>query len=898
MATTATGQAIALNYGYCWITGQRLQYRVLQNTNNDHLDWTRVGMWGLGEGEMDGCQELWDSGLQRLLYTSENDDPTAFHFHRGCDAVIGSGAAPVSSGPDQGVDGIWTWLPPGVQPLHYNRIAYYALFLKLVINNPQGSISQENPDFWADLNPVGLWRGIRCRLFDATGTMTGYAFTTNPAWHFVDIILRRKVMPEYNIDLSNGPDDLSVGARKRFDWSAIFAAASYFDEILPNGNRRFEASYSFSQQTSLQAILTQVLQVSRSYMKERSGQIGLYPDQPRGSVFTFSRKNADSFSANDADLHNAANRYVANFRDLLIPSAADVVSISAPDNTNPTVTTLNPHPFAAGDRIVIGGTGTKYDTNWVVATVPNVDAAYTMTLISRGSNYPSFVGAGGKIGLLYSRFQQRAPEFNHHRNQLAKGAIGLDLPRQRNKVKVTTDFATSTFDQVARISYYQRARALGPDAVPYVTPIAAELTAPLFAVDEAGSGAVAIEIEPGDHITVDDTLNATYAGEYEVLTITPQLAGSSANSGDSIARPSIAGSVRFTLGPYSDANFFDTSNPDEAGWDDVPGSQPGNDSNFTTIDLEDGQAAFFSGSGADSSTFDMPSTGFNPANLLAWCSPQGHVTVNAHLHYIRECQVDPTRLLHMIYDDGSGTRWNGDVSFAALTWRSINSVRTFTQGGCSFAELTLAGGEKVCFGQGVIAPSGAAVIPTGYVAVQSMMLAFPYSAGESGHPAHGFRAYVGTDNLVHHDYWDGSNNHWEGSSQFFFFGYLNNKGTVTKTANGWISIPLSTGKTFLAGGWTILDARCAGVLPPHFPPTSLPTILTGGKLPLPPGYDATTLEVMTGANSFQINDNDCHGQRECYVDGDLNALTSFEDGEGHVWYGSSGTFGVISDTPN
>ncbi len=893
---TATGQAIALNYGYCWITGQKLNYRTLQNTNNDHLDWTKVGMWALGEGEMDGCEELWDSGLERLLYTSENDSPTTFHFHRGCDAVIGSGTAFSSSGPDQGVDSFWQWMPAGLQPLHYHRIAYYSLFLKLVINNPSGAVFQNDPNAWAELNPVGLWRGIRCRLFDATGQMLGYAFTTNPAWHFVDIILRRKVMPEYLLDINNGPDDLTASVRKRFDWGAIFAAANYFDGILPDGNRRFEGNYSFSQQTSLQAVLSQVLQVCRSYMKERNGQIGLYPDQPRASVFTFSRKNADSFSANDSDLHNAANRYVAKFRDILIPSAADIASISAPDHTNPVVNTLNPHPFAAGDRVVIGGTNTKYDSNWVVSTVPSVDEAYSLTLVSRGSNYPSYVGAGGKMGLLYSRFKDRAPEFNHHRNQLAKGAIGLGLPRQRNKVKVETDFATSTYDQIARISYYQRARALGADAVPYITPVAAELTAPLFALDEAGSGGIAIEIEPGNHITVDDTLSPVYAGEYEVLTATPQFASSTPGSDDSIARTPVAGTMHLTLGPYSDSNFFDASNPEEAGWEDVPGSKPGNTSSYSTIDLQDGVAAFFSGSGADSSTFSMPDAGFNPSDLLAWCSPQGFIEGNAHLHYIVECQVDPTRLLHLIYDDSDGGRWNGDLNFAALTWRSLHSVRTFSQGGCSFAELTLSGGEKVCWGQGIIGTAGAAVIPSGYTAAQSIMLAFPYTAGDSGHPAHGFGAYVGTDNSVHHYYWDGSNNTWEGPSQFFYFGYLNNMGTVTKTPNGWISIPLASGRTFLAAGFSILDARAAGVLPRHYPATNLTTILQGGKLPLPPNFlTATTLQTMIGANSFQITDNDCHGQKECYVDGDLNTLTSFEDGEGHVWYGSAGVFGVICD---
>jgi hypothetical protein len=893
--TTATGQAIAWNYGYCWITGQKLQGRMLQNTNNDNLDWTRIGMWGLGAGEMDGCHELWDSGLQRLLYTSENDDPAHFHFHRGCDAVIGSGTAATSSGPDQGVDTLWQYLPAGIQRLHYHRIAYYTLMLKLVINNPQGDVHQNDPNMWSDLNPIGLWRGIRCRLFDQSGAMVGYAFTTNPAWQYVDIVLRRKVMPEYYLDLNNGPDDLTVAARKRFDWGAMSAAANYFDGLAGGGSRRFQGSFSFAQQTSLQANLSQILQVTRSYQRERNGQLGIYCDQQRASVFTFSRKNADSFSANDVDLHNAANRYVAKFRDLLIPSAADIASISAPDHTNPTVNTLNPHPFAAGDRIVIGGTNSKYDSNWVVATVPDYSEVTTMTLQSRGSNYPSFVGAGGKIGLLYSRFKDRAPEFNHHRSQYAKGAIGLGIPRQRNKVKLETDFAVSTYDQVSRISYYQRARALGPDAVPYVTPVAAELVAPLFAMDEAGSGNVAIGIEPGDHVTVDDTLSATYAGEYEVLTATKQLAGSSAGADDSIQRSPIPGAVQLTLGPYSDDNFFDTSNPEEAGWEDVPGSQPGNDSGYTTIDLDDGIAAFFSGSGADGSTFSMPDAGFNPANLLAWASPQGYIEGDQHLHYISQCDADAARMLHLIYNSDVGVTWRGDLSFAALTWRTLHSANVTTVGAWKFVELTLSGGEKVCWGKGRVNPSAAITIPAGYSLANSICLAFPNSGVNTSHPAHGFRAYVGTDGRAHHDYQDGENNHWEGDTNAFFFGWQNNKGTVS-VANGWVTIPLATGRTFAAGGFSILDSRASGVLPPNFPATGLKTVLMGGKVPLPPGLSGTTLEVMTGANSFQIVDHDAHGQKECFVDGDLNSLCSFEDGEGNVWYWSAGVFGLICDS--
>ena len=498
------------------------------------------------------------------------------------------------------------------------------------------------------------------------------------------------------------------------------------------------------------------------------------------------------------------------------------------------------------------------------------------------------------MGLLYSRFKDRAPEFNHHRNQYARGAIGVDIPRQRNKVKQEVDFATSTYDQVSRLTRYQRDRALGADAIPYITPVSAELVAALFAADADGSGNLAIGIEPGDRITIDDTLSVPYAGDYEVLTATPQLAGS--NPGTGMQRSPVPGNVRLTLGPYNEDFFYTTSNQDEAGWQSVPGSEPGNDNSYTVIDLEDGIAAFFSGSGSDGSTFSLPSIGFNPANLLAWASPQGYVEGNAHLHYIQICDVDPTRLLHMIYAQDDGPPWGGDLNFAALTWRSLRSARRFTIGEYTFVELTLAGGEKVCFGQGRADDGTNVVLPPGYAIEQTILLASPHTGTNTDHPAHGFRATVGPTGIAYHTYQDGEGNVWHGDTRPFIFGYLNNMGTVQKSG-GWVRIPLATGKVFAVGGFSIFDARLNGSLPPVYAGTALTEISAGGKVPLPPDLSPVTFQVFTGPNGFQIVDHDAHGVKACFVDGDLNALCSFEDGEGNVWYGSSGVFGLVCDTP-
>jgi hypothetical protein len=332
------------------------------------------------------------------------------------------------------LDVLWSLIPPAVQPLDFSRIAYYTLMRKQPIV-AQTSNNGNDASQWTDIAPIGLWRALRCRLFDDEGNQTGYAFTTNPAWHFVDVLLRRKLMPDYGLDVSAGPDDLTTAVRNRFDWGSIFTAAQYFDEFISNGHRRFEGNYSFASQTTLQAVLEQILLNCRSYTTEYAGKIALNCDMPRPSVFTFSRAHIlpGSWNANDQMLHKSANRYIANHRDILVPECSSIVSITCSYGANPVVTTLEPHPFQASDQIAIGGTNTTYDGNWTVATVPDVinpgatneiDPS-TFTMTTKGTNYPTSVGAGGAIGLRYSRFKERAPEFWHKANMLARGVVGI-----------------------------------------------------------------------------------------------------------------------------------------------------------------------------------------------------------------------------------------------------------------------------------------------------------------------------------------------------------------------------------------------------------------------------------------------------------------------------------------
>lgn len=877
-ASSTTGTPIPLGYGYVWATGKRAAYTMLQDTGNTHLDYTRLGIWLLAHGEWDGCHELWINDT--LTWQSETDDTTQFHFHRGADAVIGSGLAPSSSGPDQGVDNFWTSFPPAINRLAYSRIAYYAIMRKQPAN-PQTNTHPDDPTQWVDINPIGLWRATRCRLFDDQGNMTGYAFTTNPAWHWVDVLLRRKLMPDYSLDLNAGPDDLTDAIRNRFDWGTIYASAQYFDEILANGRRRFEGNYAFAQQTTLQAVTEQILLCCRSFQTEYAGKLAIKCDMPRSSVFTITRDHVipGSWDTSDATVHTTANRFIANFRDLLVPAAANITSITCADHKNPVVTTAVAHPFEVGDRIAIGGTGTVYDGEWKIESVPAGDSPTTFTMYSRGSNYPASVGAGGSVGLLYSRFKERAPEFWHKQNMMARGAIGVGIPRRRNKVKQVLDFATTTWDQAARLTMYEHDRLLGLDRAPYITPKNVKLSVPMFARDAAGN--LIAGVQPGDRVTLDDTVNFQYAGDYEVLdplTVRPPRCANASN-GSMVRQPQQdSGQIDLVLGPYDESVMYDASDPAQAGWPDVPGSDPGNSSSFTGVPLANGgKFAFFTGALASGATFDLPSTGFPAGNVMAWAGPQGYKEYGHPMHVIEKCDADQTtRKLILTYEDGGDNTWPGDVNFAALTWLSPDV--TSTSGGLTWIEFMLLGGETILFGRGIVADGTTIALPAGYTTAQMFATAFPHDAITGGNDAHGVAAFVDSSQVVHLNYQDGESHVWHGNACVLIFAWKNNMGTVITealTGTNWMHIPLSDGSIFGVGCGLGMS--------------------NGTNFPLPASAgNGSTLEAIAGPSGFEIVDHPAHGVGACYLDGSNNVNIMFEDGEGNIWHGTADVFALFA----
>jgi hypothetical protein len=935
-ALETTGTPIPITYGFAWVTGKRHAYYTLQNTGSSWMDYSRAGIWLLGHGEWDGPIELWINdnlvlvggganaasfgaactqpgydiaenygdtfhGQNWVMGIDKNGNgqfnPLVFNFHRGCDSTIGAGFTPRSNGPDQETDILWSLFPSALQPLNFSRIAYYTILRKQAIEF-QANNHRDDPSQWTDIAPIVLCRSLRCRLFDDQGNQTGYAFTTNPIWHFIDLTLRRKILPDYGLDLNAGPDLLSSAIQNRFDWGPLFTAAQYCDEILSNSRRRFEGNYSFSQQTSLQACQEQILLNCRAFMTEYAGKIGVNIDMPRPSVFTFSRSHIlpGSWQADDLSLHKGGNRYIATFRDLLVPQCSEIQSITVGSSpSRPLVTTKAPHPFEDGDRIAIGGTGTPYDGVQQVYSVPAVQNVgtseeidpTTFYLVEPGSQVPSSVGAVGGIGLLYSRFKERTPEFWHKTNMLARGAVGLGIPRQREKVKQTLDFATTTWDQASRLTCYERDRLLGIDQTPYVTPPSVKLRTSMFAKDVYGNMVCAVR--PGDHVTIDSTASFTYQGEFEVLeplTVAPPTVESSGTDGSIARKPSdSSGEIEFVLGPYNEAVMYDTSDPTQAGWPSVPGSDPGNSVNFTPIPLANGGTfVFFSGMLSGGTNFQLPSTGFPAANLLAWASPaSSNVPGNDHsASAVLLCAATPSMALILQYCDweygaGSGLTWGGSVNYACLAWLSTDVLTTAN--GLSWLELTLLGGETIIFGNGVLADGSTITLPAGYTAAQCFAVAELHDGPTDGsNVAHMMGASVDAELGVHYNITDGSGNEWHGNASLLVFAWKNNIGTVvsqTIGGNPWIQIPLSNG--------TIFGAGCAK------------NMANGATLTLPTSAgDGSTLEILIGSSNGLPEANTAHAQGigSCYLDAANIVHATFQDGSNDVWPGTVDIFAL------
>jgi hypothetical protein len=338
VANAQLGISLPVIYGFVRGQGNEVLNHALPSKN-------RIVIRILSEGEIDGIDRLYINSK-----VANAADTTLVHFHPGIDGVLGHGLTPDSNGGDQLVDNFWSQLPANFVPTTFSRKAY------LMLNVPPDPAAPS-----ATLTVVGDYRGCKVRQFDSSSNQTGYAFSTNGAEQCLDAILRTMLKPEWNPSAAAaGGGDLVAAEKARIDWAAYADAVAWCNTLLANGQKRFESSMAFAQQTPLIDALKQLCMMSQLYITEAAGRIFIRADEPRASTFimTSSHVVAGAAQFDKINLHGAQNRFIANYNDL---NAQGIADIDIPANIGlvrsgtgfVTVLTKTNHPFTVGMNVQV-----------------------------------------------------------------------------------------------------------------------------------------------------------------------------------------------------------------------------------------------------------------------------------------------------------------------------------------------------------------------------------------------------------------------------------------------------------------------------------------------------------------------------------------------------------------
>jgi hypothetical protein len=250
----------------------------------------------LGEGEWDAPERVWVNGLELDLA-----DSSLFHFHPGFEGELG-----VESDPAVRNQKICSFHPGNFSPaLTFSRTAYAAFRLRRDPTAP-------GPDF----DVRGVYRTLKVRQFDATGAQIAYAYSFNPAWVALDLLLRRFLFPH-----GLAGESLPAGAADRLDFPAWRAWADFCDADLTINEEvvnRFEAHVAFVDATDLLRALEWLLLLGRAYLLERNGQFAPFPDEPRSSLLTVGADQieSDSLALAERSLRAAPNQFLFRYRAL------------------------------------------------------------------------------------------------------------------------------------------------------------------------------------------------------------------------------------------------------------------------------------------------------------------------------------------------------------------------------------------------------------------------------------------------------------------------------------------------------------------------------------------------------------------------------------------------------
>ncbi len=289
LLAAALDQPVTLAYGR-HLVGGNVVY-AMQNS-----DESVTLLVALGEGEWDGPERIWVNGLELNL-----NDTASFHFHPGLDGALGRETDPATRNQK-----ICSFFPSNFVPqLTFARTAYAAFKLRRDPTAP-------GPEF--DIR--GIYRTLRVRAFDAAGNQTAYAYSFNPAWVALDILLRRFLFAHA------APGELlPATVKSRLDFAAWKDWADFCDADLTINSQvvnRFEAHLAFVDSTDLLRALEWVLLQGRAYLLERSGKFAAIADQARSALLAADADHlgADFLQLGRRALRSSVNQFLFYFRAL------------------------------------------------------------------------------------------------------------------------------------------------------------------------------------------------------------------------------------------------------------------------------------------------------------------------------------------------------------------------------------------------------------------------------------------------------------------------------------------------------------------------------------------------------------------------------------------------------
>ncbi len=466
LLTSALDRPVPLAYGRHIVGGNV----VFQQENSDD---TVSCFVALGEGEWDGPEHVWVNGTEIDL-----SDTATFHFHPGLDGEPG-----VETDPATRNQKVCSFFPSDFSPpLTFSRTAYVALRLR---RDP----TQPGPDF----HVLGIYRTLRVRQFDSAGNQTAYAYSANPAWAALDILLRRFLFPH-----GKAAEALPPSAKDRIDFPAWKDWADFCDAGLTiNGDavKRFEAHPAFVDSTDLLRALEWLLLLGRGYLLERGGRLAPFADAARASQLTVGRDQIGAVSLHllRRSLRNSPNRFVFRYRAL--DSGRGIGSITS---TGVTVT----------------GSGTQFTkffkTGQAIVLLDGPQAGESRTIDSVDTDTQL------RLKAAFSADQSSARQYSNPSLDFqpqSKEAADEDHQDQVGRVlKVEVDLGNSTAERAERLAQHLRLRTLG---------LARQLRCRLLP-DTPG----VLDLLPGDIVSAPDDLDYTRTRLWEILDISDEPDGS------------------------------------------------------------------------------------------------------------------------------------------------------------------------------------------------------------------------------------------------------------------------------------------------------------------------------------------------------------------------------------